>query len=117
MVALNGIRGERGEKGEPGPKATWLRLTLIVWMVVFSVLVSYSLKIQQDEVHRSSRQATQTKAALCAFRADLGARIKSGRVVLAHPAAYGITPATILILRSSLANEQATVDSLSGLGC
>lgn len=112
-----GIQGPQGQQGERGPSARWLRWTLVAWMVVFTLLVAYSLQIQRNEVRRNAQRTQQTDAVLCAYRNDLQDRIRSNQVLLAHPSNFGITAAAVIVIRTATVAEQATVDSLAGLRC
>jgi hypothetical protein len=48
-----GATGRQGPPGPPGPQARWLRRGLLAWMVAFTLLVSYALRLQRDETRRT----------------------------------------------------------------
>lgn len=68
-----------------------------------------------------AKQGDEAHDALCVFKADLAARTAASLAFLADPPReiFGIkvTPALIAQAQTSATNQQATLDSLSGLDC
>lgn len=65
---------------------------------------------------RTSRDAQQTRFALCALRNDLEVRVSTSQVFLAeHP--HGIPGVPVQSIRDGIANQQRTIAALSDLDC
>lgn len=83
-------------------------LMLLVGLVI--------LLVQVDTNRRLSREGRQAHGALCVFKADLARRAAGGRDFLAaHP--NGIPGIPAGVIRASVINQQATLDSLKSLTC
>ncbi len=93
----------------PIPHA-WRWRAVTVWIVVFTAAVAWTLLKQQH----ATKQGRQAKAALCAFKHDIEVRVASSREFLReHPG--GIAGIPVVVIASSINNEQATVDALTGV--
>lgn len=80
------------------------------------VLAASSTLLSVLLYERQSAESTRTANALCTLRGDLQQRVDSSKDFLAkHPAGIpGVPSQTIL---DSIANQQRTIDALSGLAC
>lgn len=88
------------------------RRALLAWIVVFTGLTFYGM----DGNRTRAAEGQEAHESLCALHADLERRLVLGREFLAdNPDGIpGITAAT---LRSSIKNQEATLDALSRLDC
>lgn len=90
----------------------WRWTALTVWIVLFTLTTGYSIR----ELRHQSREGVTAHQALCAFKLDLAYRVTASQEYLrTHPEGFPGIPASTL--RNSIANQQRTLDSLSGLHC
>ena len=91
-------------------KESFIALTIVFVMV----LVGFVFQIHKNrELAGEGREAHD---ALCVFKSDLQARYGNGlEFVRTHPA--GIPGIPITVLRNSLNNQKATLESLEALDC
>jgi len=91
-------------------KESFIALTIVFLMV----LLGFVLQIHRNR--QLGQQGQEAHDALCVFKADLEARYGSGlEFVRSHPA--GIPGVPVTVLRSSLNNQKATLESLATLDC
>lgn len=80
------------------------------------VLAASSTLLSVLLYERQSTESTRTTNALCTFRGDLSQRVESSKEFLSkHP--KGIPGVPVQTILDSLANQQRTIDALSGLSC
>ena len=114
----------RVEKQTHRVSLAWWALVLVLVVIVGGFyLILRDVGKQSDRTaivaadnRRLAREGEQAHDALCVIKADLRQRVAAGRKFLReHPRGIpGIPPAT---LRSSIANQQATLDALKPLAC
>ena len=91
-------------------KESFIALTVVFVMV----LVGFVFQIHKNR--QLARQGQEAHDALCVFKADLEARYGKGlEFIRSHPA--GIPGIPVTVLRDSLNNKKATLESLAALDC
>lgn len=103
---------------EPVSNTVKLILIWIAGLGLFILLALFTyglIHLGEVSTRVDHNQQSNTKA-LCAFRADLQSRVTSGNKFLKdHPKGIpGISPT---LIRTSIKNEQSTINSLSSLVC
>jgi hypothetical protein len=88
-------------------------VVLIVLMMALVILGYADSTSQRDAIRQTS---VQSHTALCSFVDDLEQRVASSEDFLAeHP--NGIPGLSVEVIRTSLANQRQTIESLSDLKC
>lgn len=88
------------------------RRLLVAWIVVFTILVAFAI----SQNRKLGEQGREAHDALCVFKGDIEQRAQASRDFLAdNPDGLPGIPASVI--RTSLANQQKTVDSLRTLDC
>ncbi len=91
-------------------------VVLLTGTAVSFVVAALLVGLVFREQNRQSREGVIAKTALCAFKADLQERIDGSLSFLArHP--HGFAGVDVAAVRVSIANQQATLRSLSVLKC
>ncbi len=121
-----GGRGATGDTGPINPLSKWLKIGLITWIVVFSILVSWAIRSNRQ----LAQQGRQARDAICVLRIDLQSRIKTSEERIAnsitfldkHPnGAFGLSKdeiqATIDSDLRAVDGQRMTLKSLSIVKC
>ena len=112
-----------------GPRAGGLRLIRVVLVLIAvgvvlnttGVVITLFLNADRaaelrDVAVQTSRNAEQTRGALCALRADLERRSVTSRAFLReHP--NGIPGISAKVIRDGIRNQERTVRALAGIDC
>lgn len=94
--------------------AKMLILQTITFLGLLAAVVVLLLQVGTNR--HLTRDGKQAHDALCVFKADLGQRVNASREFLTtHP--QGIPGIPAAVIRTSVMNQQATLDSLSALTC
>jgi hypothetical protein len=96
-----------------------LRRLTIATVVVYLALagVGGAAWVSADHQRTELQRATESiNGALCTLRSDLEARVTGARQFLAdHP--QGVAGISALVLKTSIDNQQRTIDALASLEC
>lgn len=93
-----------------------LQVTTFVLLIVVIVSVTTISAIQRTHIQELSRQGSQAHRALCAFKTDLQQRVdRRAALMKGHP--EGTQTTSIASLRTTQANQIATLKSLDDLTC
>lgn len=95
----------------------------ILVMTAFAITMSVVIHYEHKDADRAQTlsfkiadQATENHTALCSFKLDLQRRVKDTEDYIAeHP--NGLAGIPVATIRNSIANQRATIDSLSSLKC
>jgi len=91
-------------------KESFIALTIVFLLV----LLGFVFQIHKNR--QLAGQGQEAHDALCVFKADLEARYGNGlEFIRSHPA--GIPGIPVTVLRNSLNNQKATLESLAALDC
>lgn len=88
------------------------RQIMTAWMIAFTVVVFWMYIQNRDR----SNEGKQAKEAFCIFKHDLIIRARTTEAFLKENP-KGIPGIPVSVLRTSLANQQATINSLKTLKC
>lgn len=96
-----------------------LRRLVVATVILYVALIGlFALGYLNAQNHREAlaREVTTTNAALCTFVNDLEGRVETSQAFLEENP-DGIPGISAKVIRQSIANQLATIDSLSRLGC
>jgi presenilin-like A22 family membrane protease len=105
-----------------GPRSEIQRALLrlvIATLVAYVFLAGLSIFVYVDAANRRAaiaEVAVETNTALCALRGDLERRIAAAEVFLDENP-DGVPGISAEVIRTSIANQQLTIDALSSLDC
>jgi hypothetical protein len=84
--------------------------------LVLAVLGTYAYINATHQRNEIARVALETNSALCTLRGDLEQRVATTKKFLAHNP-EGLPGLPAKVLRTSIANQESTIDALSNLDC
>jgi hypothetical protein len=91
------------------------RATVALYLVL-AVLGGYAYITATRQRNEIARVALETNNALCTLRGDLEQRVATTKKFLAHNP-EGLPGLPAKVLRTSIANQESTIDALSNLNC
>lgn len=98
LAWIQGKRGKRGKQGKSGGlelQHKWRWRLLVVWIVIFSALVAYSVRENRER----SREGIEAKIVLCKYNANLKKRVTRSEEFLKNnrdPILLGNVPRTLI---------------------
>jgi hypothetical protein len=94
----------------------WVEIATVILTVLMMALVILGYADSTSQRDAIKQTAAQSHTALCSFVADLEQRVESSEEFLdEHP--NGIPGLSVEVIRTSLANQRQTIESLSDLKC
>lgn len=115
-----GIQGPQGPQGPPGDVERyhiWRWRFMSLWIVVFTALVSFALWQNHNLSIKTKDRNQQIVTVLCLYREDLQQRLDSNEVLLRNPSGFGLTPAAVIVLRTTDVSLSSSINTLKGLKC